>query len=218
MKPPAVLFDFDGVIVDSFNSHHAAWADAFKIIFDYDMPVFSREHLTGAPSAAIGQYIAESAEQPEKTNELCTLKLELLLSGQYFPALLPGVTTVFEYLHNNAIPFGIASNAPREYVNKAVNHHTLSCPLVLGFGDFKQPKPDPDPYLTCAEKLGIDKHYFSKIIVFEDSEPGITAVVNANMIPVGIASGFTAAKLSELGAVRIFENLRTAFEGNVFSD
>lgn len=212
MKPVAVLFDFDGVIVDSFDSHKSAWAVAFKQLFGKILPDYTRPHLTGAPSSEIGQFIAESAGYAYRADELCELKLELLISADFLPILLPGVTEIFKQLKTHGIPYGIASNAPRKYVQSTVSKLGLECPVVLGFEDYTSPKPLPEPYIKCAERLNVATKNFGKIFVFEDSVSGIISANKAGMIPIGIGRGEGAALLSEEGAIRIFPSLLEAID------
>jgi len=210
MSPAAVLFDFDGVIVDSFNSHKSSWSSAFRQLFDEELPDFPRDHLTGAPSSEIGRFIAESTGYEDRTDELCALKLEVLMSSEFLPEILPGTTEMFQKLREVGIPHGIASNAPRTYVQSTINKLGLDCSISLGFEDYSLPKPSPEPYIKCATQLGISPELFGKVYVFEDSVTGIISANEAGMIPIGIGSGENAARLSENGAIRVLTSLLDA--------
>jgi len=210
MIPAAVLFDFDGVIVDSFNSHKSAWISAFRQLFDEELPDFPRDHLTGTPSSEIGRFIAESTGYEDRTDELCALKLEVLMSSEFLPEILPGTTEMFQKLQDNNIPYGIASNAPRAYVQSTINTLGLDCSVALGFEDYTLPKPSPEPYIKCAAQLGVSPELFGQVYVFEDSVTGIVSATEAGMIPIGIGSGENAATLSENGAIRVLTSLHAA--------
>lgn len=212
MIPSAILFDFDGVIVDSFICHKSAWSEAYKQLFNESLPNIPNDHLTGAPSSIIGEYIANITGHKDRADELTNLKLDILLNSNLLPKLLPGTSESFALLQAKEIPYGIASNAPREYVQSTVTKLNLQSQVVLGFEDYTEGKPSPIPYITCANRLEIDENKFNNIIVFEDSVTGIISAKEAGMIPVGIGQGVAAAKLSENGAVRIFPSLLQAID------
>lgn len=207
-----VLFDFDGVIVDSISVHKRAWAKAYEIIFDSKLPNYSTENLTGKSSLKIAEFLCVKINQIERSNELANLKLKILLHDSPLPKLLPGVHDFFEYLNSINLPFGIASNAPRKYIEKTLNDHKLKVSEFVGFDEIKNPKPAPDPYIVCAKKCRIEEDNFNRVMVFEDSVPGIKSAIAAGMIPIGVETTHMKDELLNAGAKRCCSDLSVPYQ------
>ena len=217
MKPTAVLFDFDGVIVDSYDCHKQAWSEAHLKTLGVDLPECDHSQLTGKPSPVIAEFLASEAGQSEKTDELYATKMELLLSSTNTPKLLTGVFEVFSLLTKQNIPYAIISNAPRAYLAQTITALELGDIPYLGFEDYEQAKPSGDPYLKGAEKLGLPVKDHGKIFVFEDSVIGVLSATDAGMIPLGIGTSAAGACLSEEGAIRIFPSLLETLDCRVYA-
>ena len=66
VKPKGFLFDFDGVIVDSFESHYSAWTSAFKELFDKDITPFPKTHAGKSPMI-IAEYFCSVIGEEKRT-------------------------------------------------------------------------------------------------------------------------------------------------------
>ncbi len=181
-----VLFDFDGVIVDSIDVHKYAWGSAYEQLFGEKLPDYQTDHLTGKSSLKIAEFLCGKINCIDNAEKLAMLKLEILLNDSPAPKLLPGAAEIFSYLNFLELPFGIASNAPRDYIKKTLETNKLLVPNFIGYDEISNPKPAPDPYLACAKKSGINEKDFDNVMVFEDSVPGIKSALAAGMIPVGV--------------------------------
>lgn len=216
MTPRGVLFDFDGVIVDSLASHLAAWSDAYRTCFGLDLdPALYRE-LVGRATVQISGTLARLAGFPDRATELMASKAELLKTKYRDIPLLPGAREVFSELERRQIPFGIASNAPRAFVTQVVAYHALPVPVALGREDAARAKPAPDPYLTCAKALGLSIDDQRATLVFEDSVHGLRAGVAAGMVTIGVTTQESAATLLSAGAHFTVAHLREALERGFF--
>ena len=71
--PKGFLFDFDGVIVDSYESHNSAWASAFKELFNNEIAPFPRTHAGKSPMI-IAEYFCSIIGEEKRTEELFFLK------------------------------------------------------------------------------------------------------------------------------------------------
>lgn len=202
-----VLFDFDGVIVDSINVHKFAWESAYKKIFGENLPNYETDHLTGKSSLKIAEFLCEKIGQSGNAGKLADLKLEILLNESPVPKLLSGVHEMFSYLSSLQLPFGIASNAPRDYIKNTLEAHNLSVSNFVGYDEIPNPKPAPDPYLVCAEKCGIAQNDFNYVLVFEDSVPGIKSAIAAGMIPAGVLTTHSEDELTNAGSIRCCNDL-----------
>ncbi len=210
MKPNALLFDFDGVVVNSFRAHGDAWASAFEQLFNTSLPQLKHEQYAGKSPVLIAQLFADVQGAGDKAEDLLTLKKQLLNESSIVPTLLPGVHEIQKFAVAQHIPYGIASNANRQYVKNSIDQLGLDFEIYFGYEDYTYPKPHPEAYITLATRLGIAPSDFKNSWVFEDSLVGISAAREANMHPVGILTQYTEAQLLEAGAKLTFPTLREA--------
>lgn len=209
-RPNALLFDFDGVVVDSKQVHGESWAFAYKKLFGTELPILPRESYSGKSPALIAELFAGVAGQKQKGGELLNLKKTHIVNSADIPLLLPGVNEIQSFAATHNIPYGIASNASRSYVKRSVERLQIDFNICFGFEDYTHPKPHPEPYIKLATRLGIKNSDFKNTWVFEDSLVGITAAKIAGMYPVGILTQYTEEELKLSGAQLVFANLDDA--------
>ena len=211
MLPKGFLFDFDGVVVDSFTSHYSAWSSAFKELFNTEIALFPPSYAGKSPMI-IATYFCSVIGKETQAEELYFLKDKHLDVNFITPKLLPGVFEITKFLNEENINYGIASNATKQFLKNSIHHLNLNFTTVFGVQDYKKPKPHPEAYITLAKALGFNKNDFATIWVFEDSLTGTTAAKLAGMIPIGIATQYTEAELKEAGSVLVFSTLLEAYE------
>ena len=209
--PKGFLFDFDGVVVNSFESHGAAWSSAFKELFNKDIAPFPKSHAGKAPMI-IAEYFCSVIGEEKRTEELYALKDKYLDIHFTVPKLLPGVREFTALLTKEKISYGIASNATKQFLKNSVHHLNLNFPVVFGVEDYEKPKPAPEAYITLASALGFQQNDFKDIWVFEDSLTGTRAAKLAGMVPIGIMTQFSEEDLKEAGSVLVFPTLLEAYE------
>lgn len=209
--PTAVLFDFDGVVVDSFQSHYGAWKKAFHQIFDIEIAPFPHKELSGKAPSLIAEYFCKKIGQPEKSKDFLNLKNKLLSSSPTPPDLLPGVREIQEFLTQKNIPHGIASNASKSFLKVSLAQLKLGFKTYFGFEDFENPKPHPEAYIMLAKHLNIPEKKFFNTWVFEDSITGTTAAKEAGMIPIGILTMNTEEQMKAAGSQLFFPTLLEAY-------
>jgi HAD superfamily hydrolase (TIGR01509 family) len=206
----AALFDFDGVIVDSTPTHLRGWQAAFQGMFKTDLDPETLQSLVGRSTAAIGGILADRSGYPAAKPELIRRKQIHVFEHLGSIDLIEGAREFLEELHKRSIPFGIVSNAPRDFIGAAIEKHHLPVPFYLGLDDYRRPKPDAEPYVKGAVKLGFTFTMHPSILVFEDSTHGIDAAIAAHMTPIGICSQHRPEILMNAGAKLCFENMREA--------
>ena len=209
--PKGFLFDFDGVVVNSFESHHNAWASAFTTLFHKEIPAFPKR-LAGKSPMIIANYYCSTIDKEAQTEELYLLKDEHLDKFFTTPKLLPGVREFTAFLSEEKIPYGIASNATKQFLKNSIHHLNLNFTTVFGVQDYEKPKPAPEAYISLANALGLKEPDFKDIWVFEDSLTGTTAAKLAGMIPVGILTQYTEEELKEAGSKLVFPTLLEAYQ------
>ncbi len=204
-RPVAVLFDFDGVVVDSAPVHVDAWDATSLDVLGRRLDDNLRARILGHNSFAIARMICGRDDQ-KLIAELVERKRRELETAVSAMPVIPGVREYFARLNELKIPFGIASNSPRAFVADALAAVSLAASVVLGCEDAARPKPAPDLYLACAKRLGVSVADHRQILVFEDSTHGLAAVKAAGMVPMGIASQHPIDELLAAGALAAFRD------------
>ncbi len=212
----AVIFDFDGVVVDSLGAHLSAWAEASQETFGEMIPEELLRTLPGRSTHAIATLLAGHFRAPGRAEALADTKRRLLSQRDTPIALLPGAAATMQHLRSQNIPFGIASNAPRAFVRALVDQHQLPVGVALGVEDAANPKPAPDLFLACASRLGIGHIVHPSTVVFEDSLHGLRAAQDAGMYPVGLQTQHSAPELRSAGAKISFLHLADAINQGFF--
>jgi len=209
--PKGFLFDFDGVIVDSKESHNSAWASAFKELFHTEIAPFPKS-LSGKSPMLIAEYFCNVIGKKEQTADLYHLKDDHL--DKYFtvPKLLPGIREITQFLSEEKIPHGIASNATKQFLKNSIHHLDLNFTTVFGLQDYVKPKPAPEAYISLAKALGFKEEEFKNLWVFEDSLTGTNAAKLAGMTPIGITTNYSVEELKAVGSILTFPTVLEAYQ------
>jgi beta-phosphoglucomutase-like phosphatase (HAD superfamily) len=198
-----VILDFDGVVVDSLPLHLKAWDLAYQALFDRTIPPEVLASLVGRSTLAIAKLLCRLEHADHLADKLIRGKEDQMLHLSLAVPLLAGTTQLMDFLTQYNIPFGIASNSPREFLSRILHIHKLEHVLALGKEDYAHPKPSPEPFLICAKKLGISFLDHGDIVVFEDSAHGIRAAIQAGMRAVGVAAQHSNEELLAFGAEEV---------------
>ncbi|MDC0177777.1 HAD family phosphatase [Polaribacter sp.] len=209
--PKGFLFDFDGVVVDSFESHGSAWSSAFRELFNKEVAPFPKS-LAGKSPMIIAAYFCSVIGEEKQTEALFSLKDKHLDLFFKIPKLLPGVNEFTTLLTKEKIPYGIASNATKQFLKNSVRHLDLNFSTVFGVEDYEKPKPAPEAYITLANALGFKENDFKDIWVFEDSLTGTKAAKLAGMVPIGILTQYSENELKQAGSKIVFPTLLEAYQ------
>ena len=207
--PAAVIFDMDGVLVNSNPYHLEKWVE----FLDHHKISYKREELPelilGKRNDTAFKYFLGPDLSPEESHRLSE-EIEETFRKVFKPHArpLPGLDALIKECHAAGIPMAVASSAVRsniEFVVDALGYRPYFQTMVSG-DEVTHAKPDPEIYLKAADHLGVDP---SDAVGFEDSYVGIGAVNNAGMKCVAIASTFPIEKLAPLAdlAVPGFEDI-----------
>lgn len=188
----AYLFDCDGTIADSMPLHYVAWN---KALSKWGCE-FSEELFYAWGGMPVAEIIATLNKQQGLTMPVEDVsKLKEALYYEVLPELkaVPEVLEHIEASHGH-IPFAVVSGSTRESVTASLKllgvldkFDTLVCA-----GDYTKSKPDPEPFLIAAERLGVAPE---DCLVFEDTEMGIQAATAAGMASVKIAQPWEREKV-----------------------
>lgn len=189
-KPKAVLFDLDGVIVDTAKHHYRAWNELANEL-GFDFTEADNERLKGVSRVESLNILLEIGginKTEEEKEELATRKNQRYveaISTMDDSEILPGVTAFLEELKKENIPFALGSaskNAPT-----ILKHIQLleAFDAIVDGNSISKAKPDPEVFLQGAEKLGVNPE---DCVVFEDAQSGIEAGKAAGMYVVAVGS------------------------------
>lgn len=188
MNKVGVIFDLDGVIVDTAKYHFIAWKHiANKLGFDFTEA--HNEQLKGVSRVRSLDLILDLSGQTIETEEKERLLIEKnehylsLISDMGQSEILPGILELLKYLKEQNIPFSLGSASKNaRLILKTLNLLDLFDAIVDG-NDVTNAKPDPEVFLRAAEKLNLKAE---QCIVVEDAVAGVDAANNAGMISIGI--------------------------------
>lgn len=183
-----VIFDLDGVIVDTAKFHYLAWRRLANNL-GFDISLEQNEELKGVSRVhSLRQILkwgnkdiseADFERLMKEKNEDYLSSISSMSDGD----LLPGIDKVLEYLKSNSIPFALGSASKNARpILKNLKIYDSFVAIVDG-NDVTKAKPDPEVFLIAAHKLNRQPE---ECVVFEDSVAGIEAANSAGMTTIGI--------------------------------
>jgi beta-phosphoglucomutase len=212
MSARAVVFDFDGVLVDSEPAHFRALHDAL-----------AAEGVDIAEDEYRSRYMARNAREalrlalehhrrpagPTEIDRLAAPVSERFLELIPQIPLFPGARELVDALAAE-VPLGIASGARRNQIEAILRRHGLqeSFATLVSVQDVPRTKPDPAPYVEVVRRLGarVPALEARHCVALEDSVQGITAARGAGLAVVGVAHTLPAEGLR--AADHVVESLR----------
>jgi HAD superfamily hydrolase (TIGR01509 family) len=205
--PRAMIFDLDGTLVDTVYAHVFAWQ---KALAEGGMPIDGwRVHRKigmsgGLFTRAIAREIGRALE-PDQAHALQQRHGELYKSLLPQPTPLPGAVQVLRRLRDLGVPAGIATSGRRPEIDASLA--ALDVPgdmVVIERGDVERAKPEPDLFLACQERLGVDVR---DCFVVGDAVWDLLAARRAGMLSVGLLTGgYGADELIRAGAFRVYRD------------
>lgn len=192
----AIIFDFDGVIADTFEVTFKSFQEAFKQQgFD-----FSRDFFLEARKKGAGLYetLRVSAKSPttklteQQTREIIGIKTKAQLNRFNEMPLYPGVRELLEKLHGKykiAMGTSNTSDLTKPYLEKQGILQYFD--VIVSIKDVARTKPSPDIFLKAAEKLKVNR---KECVVFEDSFGGVDAAKNAGMKVIAVGTKETSVE------------------------
>jgi HAD superfamily hydrolase (TIGR01509 family) len=179
----AVVFDMDGLLVDTEVLYcDALAAEAGAMGYDLGMDVLKQMigHSWAGSTTVLKAHFGEAFDT-ERLREGSIVRFYELAEGGI--ALKAGVREVLDVLVARDIPRAIATSSRRSEVEHHIGHHDLldRFQVIVASGDYPRPKPNPDPYLIAAERLGVEP---ACCLALEDSHNGVRAAAAAGMMTI----------------------------------
>lgn len=198
----AVIFDVDGVLVDSYEAHLASWQ---QLAEEEGLSMTEQQFL-----ATFGRTSRETITQtwPERQLDEADVarldkrkeKIFRNLIESDFPAM-DGAVELIESLGAAGFLLGVGSSGPRENVDLALAklHCRDAMQVAVSGDDVALGKPDPEIYRLVAHRLGAPPE---ACLVIEDAEPGIAAAKAAGMTCIALhSSGHRRDELLQADAI-----------------
>ena len=184
----AIIFDLDGVLVDTARFHYKAWKKLAQQL-EIDFGQQENEQLKGVSRVdSLKKILSWGGKtlSPEEFDRLMKAKNDDYLgyvNNMSAEDLLPGVAESLQFLTAQQIPFalGSASKNARRILDKLAL--TSAFKAIVDGTNVSKAKPDPQVFLKAAELLEVAPEHCA---VFEDSIAGIQAANTANMCSIGI--------------------------------
>ncbi|MFT7035335.1 MAG: HAD superfamily hydrolase (TIGR01509 family) [Cyclobacteriaceae bacterium] len=182
----AVIFDMDGVIMDSESIHYKIEKAILKNNFNEPFEFEDHARFVGQTTQNLWRTICKERNLSQGFEILSLLDnadyMQELKSGDIQP--VPGVIELIKRLHEIEIPMIVASSAIRENIEVVTDSFGIT-KYFQGYvsgQDVERTKPNPDIFLKAAEKLNIEPE---NCLVIEDAKHGVEAAKAANMFCIG---------------------------------
>ncbi|MBE6915504.1 MAG: HAD family phosphatase [Ruminococcaceae bacterium] len=188
-KFDAVLFDMDGVLIDSESLYSKADEEMFRFL-EIDVTMEERVALVGvnlkSGSKLLLEYHPEIKYTYDELMEIYENSLLAALQNADELALIPGVEQWLKSLHEAGVKLAVASSSTKKMVDYIVERFGLLryVDFVINGDMVTKSKPDPEIFLRAAEGVGVAPE---RCAVVEDSKPGICAAKDAGMYCVAFS-------------------------------
>jgi HAD superfamily hydrolase (TIGR01509 family) len=188
VAPDAVIFDNDGLLLDT----ESVWTRAERDLFERRSREFTAEHkreLVGTSAEIAGGILERRLDEPGRAGELIEELNELVVAElEHGVEAMVGARELLHGLRERGTPIGLVSNSPLIFVQRSLEivgfHDRFD--VVLSAHEVAAPKPAPDPYLEACRRLGVDAG--PAVIVLEDSPTGVAAARAAGLTVIGVPS------------------------------
>ncbi len=186
----AVIFDMDGVIVDS----EIHWKTTEGYFLQSLIPTWSvndQDRIIGLGVHDLYTMLATSYHMQKTKEQFLAIYQEMAneIYGQKV-SLMEGFAELLTALNNNNIPVALASSSPESWINIMLERFNLreSFKVVVSADELAgEGKPSPAIYLLTAKRLGVMP---DRCIAIEDSKNGVLSAINAEMFCIGFRNGF----------------------------
>ena len=211
MRVAAVIFDMDGLMVDTEPLYQASWQQAASELgFDLGNDLYA--HFVGRPTAAcelllVSEFGSAFPLDLFRTRWPALWMNEMARVGVQTKA---GLLELLDFVEAQQLPTAVATSSEADYASITLEQAGLldRFSVVVSGDQIVRGKPEPDIYLEAARRLGVSP---SECVVFEDSEAGICAAERAGMTGLLVPHWPASAKATR-AAYRVVETLHEGQE------
>lgn len=185
----ALIFDLDGTLADTMPYHFAGWKKA-SLKFGADLDTAFLRKYTGTPGWIIAAEILKKCglDGSVTVDDIMNEKLLQFHSLQHLVQPIIPVVDIAKKYHGK-MPMSVGTGGHRDAVERTLEITGLRkyFDIIVTANDVSSYKPDPETFLKCARLMNVEP---SAVEVFEDSELGIQAGLNAGMMVTDVRSWY----------------------------
>jgi beta-phosphoglucomutase len=203
-----ILFDMDGVLINSMKYHTQAWKTAFKK-FNIHTTEEKIMSLAGMTSIDTIKIICKEKNIECNLNLIEKVKIEKGKQLEKIFQVEPyiGVVKNLKQLKKSGFTLALVSGCRNSEVEKTIIKFPKNTfDLIITGDDVQFGKPNPEPYNTAIKKLNINK---SNTVIIEDALSGIESANSAEIDVLALTTSFEKKELSK--ATKIFESHKDLF-------
>jgi sugar-phosphatase len=190
LSAAALLFDFDGVLVDSFavvEQVWTAWAD------DRGVDRAALAHIHGVRAIEVVQHLVPHLDADAEHEHIEQREIDLSAENR----AMPGAADLLAGLPRDR--WGIVTSGSRRLATARIGAIGLPVPDVfVTADDVAEGKPAPDPYLLGAQRLGVES---AGCVVVEDAPAGVVAAKRAGMRVIAVSTTHDVERFDDPDAV-----------------
>lgn len=186
--PEAVLFDNDGLLLDT----ESVWTRAEQDLFERretDFTPADKRELVGTSAEIAGAILERRLGEPGRATELIEeLNALVVAELEHGVEAMIGARELLQTLRERGTPIGLVSNSPLVFVARSLELVGFEdhFDVVLSAHEVAAPKPAPDPYLEACRRLGVEAG--PEVVALEDSPTGVAAARAAGLTVIGVPS------------------------------
>jgi len=188
MADAGIIFDLDGVLIDSEGLYYRAYSEVLK---PYGVTVTQREYEEYWIAQGTGpEYIVEKHNLPVAPATLRQLRSPIFLQLLKTEAtLMPYVQEALTRLSEH-FELTVATNSNREHLDFVLRRFGLErfFDHTVARQDYERAKPEPDAFLAAVKKLGLTRE---RCVVVEDTYRGVTAAARAGIACIAVPNAYT---------------------------
>ena len=182
-----VVFDCDGTLADTEPISDRAWADVLGEL-GYVPTAEDRRTTVGRPYAATFAHFAQRVVIGDPTAFRTRLRARFLARFDTELELVDDAVGVLRSVAAAGLPVAVASSSSREHVERVLERAGLTAEVraIVAAEDVVRHKPDPEPYLRAAARLGASP---ARCRAVEDTDVGVTSACAAGLYTVAVVRG-----------------------------
>lgn len=183
-RPVAVIFDMDGLMLDTESLGPQTWRDAAAMTgVDFDLDLLPG--MTGRNYRDTRVFLREHygpAYPVERLTAACLTAFDAIVAREGI-AQKPGLRELLDWLEGESVVRAVATSTRRDRAEAQLAQQGLLARFaaLVGGNEVEFGKPAPDIFLLAASRLDVAA---SDCVVLEDSEPGVRAALAAGMMPI----------------------------------
>jgi HAD superfamily hydrolase (TIGR01509 family) len=186
--PAAVVFDNDGLLLDTESVWTRAEEDLFELR-ELEFTPADKLELVGTSAEIAGGILERRLGEPGRAAELIEELNELVVAElEHGVEAMLGARELLERLGEHGVPLGLVSNSPLRFVQRSIELAGFEghFDVILSAHEVAAPKPAPDPYLEACRRLGVEAG--PEVVALEDSPTGVAAARAAGLTVIGVPS------------------------------